>query len=189
MVHRALIFDTETTGLPVRGAKPQDVQKWDGCRLVQIAWEYYDEDILVSQACYTVKPDGFVIPASSAKIHGITQDIAVERGVHIDLILEEFMEVLNRATVLVAHNIEFDWHVMTAEYYRQLKYVPDKFHQVATFCTMKAWTPPGGKWPKLNALYLQLFGITATDCHQADNDVRYCAAVYFKGRPLDPGRP
>ena len=82
-----------------------------------------------------------MIPDSSAKIHGITQDIAVETGVHIDLILEEFMEVLNRATVLVAHNIEFDWHVMTAEYYRQLNYVPDKFHHVDTFCTMKAWTP------------------------------------------------
>ena len=179
-----LVFDTETTGLPLRGAKPDEPAKWDRCRLVQLAWEFYSDRTLLSQGCYTVLPEGFTIPETAAKIHGISQDLAVRTGEPIEQVLAEFMQVLNQTDVLVAHNLEFDWHVMTAECFRLVKYVPEKFSQVKLYCTMKAGTKPGGKWPKLAALYAELCGAVATDCHRADNDVRYCAEVYFKQNPV-----
>jgi hypothetical protein len=40
-----LVYDTETTGLPIGGTKYADheeTEKWEECRLVQIAWELYD---------------------------------------------------------------------------------------------------------------------------------------------------
>jgi DNA polymerase-3 subunit alpha len=177
---RVLVFDTETTGLLPRGANPENTEQWQQCRLVQLAWEFYHGSTLVSQGCYTILPDGFTIPESASRIHGITQAMAVLVGVPVTTVLEEFQSVVNQTDVLVAHNITFDWNLMGAEYYRQLKYIPEKWKSVGQYCTMKAGTKPGAKWPKLGALYTELFDKTAVDCHQADKDVRYCAEIYFQ---------
>ncbi len=82
---RALIFDTETTGLPIGGlcAGPEKNDQWESCRLVQLAWELYDGSNLISQGCYTVKPDGWVISDATQKIHGITNAIANNTGLPI----------------------------------------------------------------------------------------------------------
>jgi DNA polymerase III epsilon subunit-like protein len=178
-----LVFDTETTGLPIRNADPKDSQKWTNCRLVQLGWELYtDNGILIQQNCYTVKPVGFTIPDSAAKIHGITTEIALETGIEVNQALTEFLNVLACTDVLVAHNIEFDYKLIMAEVYREFKVVPEKLLQVKQFCTMKHNTKPGQKWPRLGDLYQTLFNREAADCHQADKDVRYCAEIYFKTR-------
>ena len=71
---RTLIFDTESTGLPIGGlgAEPEETYKWKTCRLVQIAWLLYDGSNLISQECYTVKPDGWVVSNDATDLHGIT---------------------------------------------------------------------------------------------------------------------
>ena len=39
-----LIFDTETTGLPINFSKPiSDFENWNSARCVQIAWQLHDE--------------------------------------------------------------------------------------------------------------------------------------------------
>ena len=55
-----LIFDTETTGLPLRKNAPiEEVDNWP--RLVQIAWQVHDAvGNLKSQGNKIVKPDGFI---------------------------------------------------------------------------------------------------------------------------------
>ncbi len=67
-----LIFDTETTGLPKRDNVPiSEVDNWP--RVVQIAWQLHDENgNLTEHHNLLIQPDGFEIPYSAEKIHGIS---------------------------------------------------------------------------------------------------------------------
>jgi len=173
-----LVFDTETTGLPIRGADIKDCKKWDVCRLVQIAWACYTEQgDLISTECYTVRPEGFTIPDEVAKIHGITTKHAELTGEPVKEVLDKFLAVLSRAKRVVAHNIEFDYNLICAELYRatgSIPVFPEKY------CTMKANMEPGQKWLRLADLYQKVCGKPVVGWHQADNDVRFCAEIYFK---------
>ncbi|MHC4458974.1 MAG: 3'-5' exonuclease, partial [Planctomycetota bacterium] len=103
-----LFFDTETAGLPRnRKAPVSDLNNWP--RLVQIAWLQYDKSgSQVKGSDYIIKPEGFTIPYNSTKIHGITTKKAMEEGVLLDVVLEEFSTVIDRSDYLVAHNMDFD---------------------------------------------------------------------------------
>ena len=69
-----LIFDTETTGLPKKDQAPiSDVDNWP--RVVQIAWQFHDESgKLLENHNLLIKPDGFEIPYSAEKVHGISNN-------------------------------------------------------------------------------------------------------------------
>ena len=75
-----LIYDTETTGLPSNWKAPlTDSENWP--RLVQLAWQLHDVNgKLLSRGNKIVKPDGFTIPFTSSKIHGITTERAEAEG-------------------------------------------------------------------------------------------------------------
>ncbi len=66
-----------------------------------------------------MKPDGWVIPDDAIKIHGITNSKAFNSGIPIVRVLDKFMLAVKQADLLVAHNIDFDWKVVAAEFYRQ----------------------------------------------------------------------
>ncbi len=72
-----LIFDTETTGLPKRDNAPiSEVDNWP--RVVQIAWQMHDETgDLLEHHNVLIKPDGFEIPYSAEKVHGISTEKAL----------------------------------------------------------------------------------------------------------------
>ena len=76
-----LFFDTETTGLPKKYDAPSsDLDNWS-CRLVQLPWIMKDENqTLLSQGDFIIKPEGFEIPKESSNVHGITTEIALEKG-------------------------------------------------------------------------------------------------------------
>ena len=75
-----LIFDTETTGLPLRKDAPvKEVNNWP--RLVQIAWQVHDAlGNLKSQGNKIVKPEGYTIPFNAQKVHGISTERALFEG-------------------------------------------------------------------------------------------------------------
>lgn len=186
--HYTLIFDTETTGLPPRKVSPSQVHAWDGCRIVQIAWEMYDDaGNHVSSECYLVRPDNFQIPAEATRIHGITQEHAVAHGIPIQQVWARLLGILPRVQCLVAHNISFDDAVVQSELYRTKQVDPSTdallslWEAPQKICTMKtACTHPGQKWPKLIELYRAYFGkLPDEKLHRADADVRACAAVFF----------
>lgn len=183
-----LLFDCETTGLPLRrNLSPGDVSGWP--RLVQLAWEFYDssgnpEDM----HCQIIRPDGFEIPAEATRIHGISHSRAVRDGVDLIQVLDEFSEAIERPDItLVAHNLDFDRGVIGAELIRANK----KFHmlEMPALCTMKTttdlcrlprWSGPGFKWPTLEELHLHLFNRSFEGPHHALNDLRACARCFFR---------
>jgi DNA polymerase III alpha subunit (gram-positive type) len=55
-----LVFDTETTGLPLNYNAPlSDSDNWP--RMVQIAWQLHDEEgKLIENQDYIIKPEGMI---------------------------------------------------------------------------------------------------------------------------------
>ena len=113
-----LVFDTETTGLPHNKTAPvSDLENWP--RLVQIAWQLHDsKGNLVSNDSIIVKPDGFTIPYNAQKVHGISTKRAEQEGDDVTSVLERFLIDLDKCSVVVGHNIEFDLKIIGSELFR-----------------------------------------------------------------------
>ena len=130
-----LFFDTETTGLPKSCKAPvTDVDNWP--RLVQIAWLFFGEKgDLIASGDFIVRPEGFIIPPESSAIHGISTERALEEGLPLRDVLQQFHEAILPAEFLVAHNINFDEKIVGAEFLRLGKdnYLDEK----AKICTME----------------------------------------------------
>ena len=182
-------FDTETTGIPRTYKAPvSDLQNWP--RLVQIAWLLVDDDANeVESAEYLVKPDGFTIPEDATRIHGITTEMATLDGVDLKFILNAVTSSIEKASMLVAHNIQFDEKILGAEFLRAG--FPNPLRSKVKKCTMQAGTnycrlpgPYGYKWPSLQELHVKLFDKPFKDEHTALADVRACARCYFELKQL-----
>jgi DNA polymerase-3 subunit epsilon len=182
-------FDTETTGIPRNYKAPvSDLRNWP--RLVQIAWLLADEDANeVESVEYLVKPDGFTIPKDATRIHGITTEMATMDGVDLKVILTTVTQNIKKASMLVAHNIQFDEKILGAEFLRAG--FPNPVKSKVKKCTMQAGTnycrlpgPYGYKWPSLQELHMKLFHERFEGEHSALADVRACARCYFELKRL-----
>ncbi len=182
-----LIFDTETTGLPHNKSAPiEDLDNWP--RLVQLAWQLHDATgALLSQGNHIVKPVGFTIPFNAEKIHGISTQRALDTGENLREVLASFTKDLEKAKVLVGHNIEFDNKIIGAEYLRtEQSNILEQFPNIDTATETKEFTQLKGgmggrlKMPKLIELYEKLFGEPFEDAHDAAYDVNATAKAFFE---------
>ena len=181
-----LFIDTETTGLPRNRYAPYtDTTNWP--RLVQIAWLYCDQDgKTLSSEEHIIKPEGFVIPFDVQNIHGISNEKAISIGKDLDFVLRRFSEAINNSTHLIAHNLDFDFNVVGAEFVR--KRINNRLAYLNRFCTMQGTTEycriPGGqyefKWPSLFELYYTLFNEQFQEKHDAMYDVKICKECFFE---------
>ena len=189
-----LIFDTETTGLPKNYNAPiSDLDNWP--RLVQIAWQLHDsKGKLINAQNFIVKPEGFTIPYNAEKVHGISTKRATEEGHDLSEVLNIFARDIERATLIIGHNIEFDINIMGAEYLRKekpnhvgAKESLDTKDESTDFCAI-----PGGRggkfnWPTLTELHRKLFGVGFDDAHDAAYDVDATARCFFSTDSLEQG--
>ena len=180
-----IVLDTETTGLPKNYKAPvTDSENWP--RLVQIAWEVYENDgTQVDQAEYIITPNGFDIPDEVANIHGITTQRAFDEGISLDTVLVLLANDLERADLVVSHNIAYDEKILGAEFWREWKKNP--LEQNKTACTMVASVdycaipgPYGNKWPKLAELYRVLFAEVLEGEHNAVVDCAAAARCFWE---------
>lgn len=180
-----LFIDTETTGIPNNWKAPaSDTRNWP--RLVQFAWQLYDEDEnLLESNTVIIKPDNFVIPKEASNVHGITTEKAYVEGEDLESVLGKFKEKLKKAKLLIAHNMSFDEKVLGAEFYRLHNYNP--LSDIKKLCTMQSSTnickidgPHGYKWPKLEELYYYLFKTGFENAHNAKDDMKATARCYFE---------
>jgi DNA polymerase III epsilon subunit-like protein len=180
-----LFFDTETTGIPKNYKAPaSDARNWP--RMVQIAWLLVDKDGKEQKSIENIiKPDGFTIPTDAAKIHGITNEVAMQKGVELKSALEQITLDFAQAEILLAHNMSFDEKILGAELLR-MGYA-NEVEAKARKCTMLASVDHcaipgqyGNKWPKLQELHKKLFNAEFAGAHSALADVRACAKCYFE---------
>lgn len=172
-----LVFDTETSDLPRNWrSSPMQVDDWP--HLVQIAWIVCDLSFRPKRSCQRlIRPDGWVIAPGAAAVHGISMKQALKKGVPIAEVLPAFDAELAACGLVVAHNLEFDQSVMTAEFIRAG--MPHHFDDVDGFCTMRSTTDlcrltpmkyGEYKWPKLTELHEFCTGKPMKEAHDAMAD-------------------
>lgn len=193
---KVLIFDTETNGLPSRKGYNKyfpytELKYYDNSRIVSIAWNLYENNILISSKYYIIKPNDFKInnKSISCQINGITNELALKEGIEIKDVFSKLYSDLYSTEIIVAHNLLFDKNILLSELYRNKREdLINIFDSKNLYCTMentknilKIPMKYGGfKSPKLIELYLYLFGEKFDNEHNALADVEACAKCYFK---------
>lgn len=181
----ALIFDSETTGLPL-WKEPSDHPGQP--HIVDLAVELWDGEDLVDSLSCLIKP-GIPIPPDMTAIHGITDEMVEAEGWSKADAVNGFMKLANKADVIVGHNVSFDIRMMRIEAARALgeKWAPMQ----PSFCTMRKSTnvckilserarhPEDWKWPKLSEAYHHFFGEEFVDAHRAKPDCEAARRIYF----------
>ena len=190
-----IFYDTETTGLPLdfNAYFVEETEAWDTARPIQIAWKRYTlEGRLISTHCHIIKPDGFVIPVEATEKHGIEHHFAEQHGDGIRDVLKLFVSHLRTCSMLVAHNISYDFNVIGAEMVRLGMEAVDINELITTakVCTMKSTTEfckipsqhraNSYKWAKLEELHEILFGQKFDGAHDALVDVDAMQRCFFE---------
>lgn len=168
-----LFIDTETTGLPLDDSFSIDtINNWP--RLVSVAYILCDDCKIVRENYSIIKPNGFIIPPESTKVHGITSAEAISKGRVLSEVLDEIKGVINECDYIVGHNIIFDINVLNAEFYRYNKTLPVSLKPY--YCTMQLAKGYCGlsntKYPTLEELYTILKGDTISNAHNAQTDAQ-----------------
>ena len=182
-----LVYDTETTGLPKNWNAPiTDSENWP--RIVQLSWVIINntgEEVAMGN--FIIKPDKWTISEEVAKLHGISQKIAEREGIELKTAMNYFLAAVNTCDTIIAHNLNFDDHIVGAEIFRLVKnaeYWAERKKGKKEICTMlkgiEICNLPRMKWPKLMELHKELFGGEFEGAHNALFDTRACAKCFIK---------
>ena len=192
---KVLVFDTETTGLPVNQNAPiNDSAKWP--YIIQLSFMVFDaatkEILEYSDRIIKLDPSVEVSPGSIA-IHQITPERSQSEGVPIQVALDHLANNMSEADIIVGHNIIFDKRIITVELYRHdmKNCFYNKSGAIPEYCTMKRTTDlcaiprvnkktgeTYNKFPTLSELHLKLFGNAPKGTHNAIADVMICLRCY-----------
>lgn len=183
-----LVFDTETTGLPI-WKEPSDHP--DQPHVVDIAWTLFAADgaeIERFDAIINPGPD-VIIPDELAELHGITTERARDEGVTPSDVFERFVDTMGRTEQIVGHNVSFDLRMMRI---MGARVTGEKWGtELPTFCTMrrstnvcrilkaKPRTSNDWKWPNLSEAMRHFFDEEHSDAHRARPDCDAAARIFF----------
>ena len=193
-----LIFDTETTGLPVDQTAPvTDSAKWP--YIIQLSYIVFDTDtkeiLEYTDSIIQLDPAVHISPESIA-VHQITSHRSQTEGIPIQVALAHFAESASEANMIVGHNILFDKRMLMVEFSRnQIKNSLYKNgFPIPEYCTMKRTTDlcklpsinkrtgevyTNYKYPTLTELHTYLFGEKPRGTHNAIADVMICFRCYI----------
>ena len=181
-----LIFDTETTGLPKKWKAPlSDFNNWP--RMVQLAWQCHDiKGNFLFAKNHVITPDGFTIPEDVVAVHGISTEIAQEKGIPLKDALLDFMEDVRKSKFVIGHNVSFDINIVGCELLRnemnELELVNaaslDTMIGSKEFCDLKRRGQL--KNPTLTELHTKLFGVPFAEAHNAAADVEATTRCFLE---------
>lgn len=189
-------IDTETTGLPINDNLPYtELDNWP--HLVQVALIIEDDNYgILAKRNMILKPDGYSIPESSARIHGISNAQAIKVGEDRKHVIGFLDQVLSNSNIVIGHNVSFDLNVVKAEIIRvkgiENALFTTKNHNVVD--TMKmgmnickipnlsfhTHMSQPYKYPKLDELYYKLFNKHFNNQHDAMADVQAAYDCYYE---------
>ena len=213
------VFDTETTGLPEQGPNGWGSywsyninEKYDNSRIISIAWKaihnYNKEKSDINNIEHHLRyPEGFT-EITNSYIHGITYEDTIKNGIKFnDLLMEHNLCIdILKSDYMVAHNINFDYHILMNELYRlgtehakacmlHLINLKEKGRCICTgeistnICKMDFPNNPNNykgykirkyKMPKLSELYFYYYGKEFENQHSADGDVKALLEIMKK---------
>ncbi len=186
-----LIFDTETTGLPIF---KESSSHPDQPHIVQLAAILEDDDGNIRSILNCIiRPDGnWQMAPQALAVHGVTPEIAEQFGLPEKEVYSLFWNMLSQADTLVAHNLSFDFFMLRIAAKRNDMPEP-KDIKIKKFCTVTESKgilklPPTEKMlmsginsfksPNLNEAYQHFYGQEIVGAHNAMNDAKYCRKIY-----------
>lgn len=191
---KVLVFDTETTGLPVKNASLYESNDWP--YIVQLSYILFDTEknkILVEHDWIIQIPKDIEISLEVSKIHGITNHISQNQGISIDDALDHFDICFKSADVIVGHNLQFDKKMIIVECMRNFRISLFKNSKKEEFCTMKNSVElckivkryksnPREKYlkyPTQSELHEKLFKKIPKGVHNSWVDILICLRCYY----------
>jgi DNA polymerase III epsilon subunit-like protein len=192
---KVLVFDTETTGLPIdQNASLTDSAKWPF--IIQLSFMVFDTETkeILEYSDSIIQLDASVdISPGSIAIHQITAQRSQSEGIPIKQALAHLADQMSEVELIIGHNILFDKRMLMVEQHRnQMKNCLYKNGTVIpNYCTMKRTTAlcnlPAvnkttgeayNKYPTLAELHNHLFGMKPRGTHNAIADVMICLRCY-----------
>lgn len=175
-----LFFDIETTGIPQRPKfntyyPPSQFNYYDNSRIVEFAYLICDQNgNEIKRESFVIKPKDFTIKESD--FHTINQQLAEEKGLYINDVLDKLNSDLDICEKIVSHNINFDYNVTLSECLRaNKKELVSKLEKKYKACTMEM-----SKNRKLINVYNDLFNEKWIQTHTSMDDTEKCCKCYFK---------
>jgi DNA polymerase-3 subunit epsilon len=194
---KVLVFDTETTGLPVdQNAPISDSAKWP--YIIQLSFMVFDtatkEILEYSDRIIQLDPS-IEVSAGSIAIHQITPERSQNEGIPIKLALAHLADNMSEADIIVGHNILFDKRMLMVELnrnkmksclYRNGLPIPEycTMKRTTEVCKLPAFNKATGeiyknfKYPTLTELHTYLFCRKPRGTHNAIADVMICLRCY-----------
>ena len=125
-IKKICVLYTETNGLHTVTEKLSKKNLYGFARLVVLNYEifYYnksivnDEWVSIKKVRSIIKPRCMHISDESIKIHEITNEYAMENGIEIESVLNDFKNDLKDVSVIVSHNVAFHLNTILGEYVR-----------------------------------------------------------------------
>jgi DNA polymerase-3 subunit epsilon len=164
---RAVLFDTETTGL----------DPLTGDRVIEIAAIELMNDLPTGATYHALLDPERDIPMESTRVHGIT-NAHVEGKPKFAAVADEFLKFIGDAP-LVAHNAPFDFGFIDAELARVKRPALDRGRMIDTLVLAKQRFP--GMPNSLDALCRRFeIDLSARTTHNALLDCKLLAEVYVE---------
>lgn len=164
---RILVFDTETTGLPLPNRFPLNLQP----RIVEIGIVVYEGSTIIQELAQSLDPKVTITPEIT-KINGATNDNRIGLPTFVDF-LPTLMEYFEGCDVLVAHNAQFDVNMLAMELDRISHETNENFPWPPNIiCTIQEYYHVFGFRPSMIKLYEHIMGKPLEQTHRALDDAK-----------------
>lgn len=181
---RALIFDTETTGMVQFRQPPEHPSQPDLIQLGMLLVDLEDWKPRARHSLLVQLREGARIEPAAFEAHGLSEADCARYGVPASVACSLFNQACLQADVIVAHNLSFDVSIMKTALFR-LGSKPHRFDGRQLICTKEASTDvlklPGNygyKWPTLAEAYRHYTGLEIEGAHDALVDTEACLEVF-----------
>ena len=183
MPGRALIIDTETTGM-FDWQKPADAEGQP--RLLALSAIVVDPFMVNQMEYHTlVCPEGFEVDeeGEAFQVNGLSNEMLQSRGQPVADVLGRYNEMVDQCDFIAAFSVRFDQKILRAEARRAD--LPDRYGERRTFEIMYPARKiacraagPHSNPRKLTECYENVFGHPYEDPHEAENDLNATIELY-----------
>lgn len=171
---KAIIFDTETTGLLLPSSAPVEKQP----KIIELGAIAVSESGILGELSQLLSP-GQEITAEITKITGITNEDLVGKPTFAEF-LPQLKEFFAGSDMLICHNAPFDTGMLKNDLIRAA--CEDFPWPNTIICTAQEYTHVVGKRPSLKVLYKHIIGEELAQTHRALDDVMAVYAVLQKDK-------
>jgi DNA polymerase III epsilon subunit-like protein len=181
---KALIFDTETTGMVQFRKPPEDPSQPDLIQLGMLLVDTVDWKPRARNSLLVQLAEGVRIEPAAKEAHGISEEDCACYGVAPIVACSLFNQACLQADIIVAHNLSFDASIMKTALHR-IGNKPHRMDGRQLVCTKEASTDVlklpgkyGYKWPTLAEAYRHYTGDEIEGAHDALVDTEACLQVF-----------